>query len=974
MIFRKATLLLFLLSFFVAGATLQAQPTITTMTLQGLTPTNDTELTWQVTFSEPVTGVTTSNFTLAPNGVTATIDNVYPGLGNLSWFVEATGVFGNGTLGADLSNPAGITGASGALTDTITGSIYEVDNTSPQVVSITRLDPSPTGASTVNFAITFSEPVTGVSTINFAPGGTLTGTVDNIATTDGLTWTASISGIVGSGTIKLDLTDTSGITDIAGNSLFSDYTAGEAYQIDQSGPTIVCITRLDANPTSATSVQFLVEFDSQTSNVQTSSFSVTGTGTTSGTVSSVTSGGDGTTWTVTVTSIEGQGTLTIALTDPAGIVDVFGNPMTVTGTSCQESYNVDRVGPEVISIDLPGDNPTSATIVEFLVTFSEPVTSGTLSDFSLIVTGTTTGTITNLTTLGSLTTVTVTGVSGSGSMCLRVNAPSTITDILGNPLTNIPVQSGCYVICQSLAQVINSIPSNGQTVDTSTSLISWTPPAPDLSYHVYFDGALIDSTTDTQTSMPQPLAPGEHRYMIDVEGSCTSGTEVIFYVLDRPILVFPSPNFQSCIAPTVFSWEPVNGATTYTLYIDSVAVTSTTETSAEVPGIGPGPHTWYIIAESESTTRQSETRNFTVLVNDPNPPVLYETNGTIYDIEVVGATTYIAGDFTLVRSNDQWVARNNIARYNTGTSVLQDWAPNVNGSVYTLHATTSSLLLGGNFTRINNEQIARIAGIDYTTTTANQFRPGANAPVRAIETIGNTVYYGGDFTEVGAQVYNFATPSVPATRLAIADLATSAAPVSAGLNPNASVRDLLYDGSHLYVAGVFSAIGGQPLRGLARLDVTAPAAPTIDTTFVASPDQLPVDLYVYTMHKVGNTLYIGGSFNEVLGEDRPNAAALLVGDLNTSTTVLPWDPRPNSAVYSIDSRPGGMVYLGGTFTTLNNARSTYLVAVDPVFGNQMTCSFNGDRLIYAVEALPAGADRVAAGGQATVTGRNVTAP
>lgn len=975
MIFRKATLLLLLFSFWVAASVTQAQPTITTMTLLGLNPTNDTNLSWRITFSEPVTGVSTSNFTLAPTGVTAILDSVAPALGNQTWFVNAASVSGNGTLGADLSDPSGIMGGTGPLTETIVGPLYEVDNTSPQVVSITRLDPSPTGASTVNFAITFSEQVTGLSTINLASGGTLSGTVGNIATADGITWTASISGISGSGTIKLDLTDTSGITDLAGNSLFSDFTAGETYIIDQQGPTIVCITRVDESPTSASSVRFLIEFDGPTTGVQTSSFTVNVSGTATGVVSSVTSGGDGTTWTLTVTGISGAGLLTVDLTDPAGITDEHGNAMTSTSTTCQESYEIDQVSPEVLSIDLPGDNPSSATTVEFLVTFTEPVTSGTLGDFSLILTGTATGTITTVTTNANLTTVTVNSISGSGSLCLQVNAPSTITDFMGNPLIGIPVTSGCYVICETLDLVTVSVPADGETTESTAQFIRWIPPQPDQTYHVYFDGALIDTTTDTQTSMPQPLAPGEHRYIIDIDGSCTSGTEVIFHVLDSPNLLFPTNGFASCVAPSVFSWELLEGATTYTLFIDNAPVTSTTATFVEVPGIGPGLHSWYIVAENEFTSRQSETWTFNVLTSDLNSPVLYTTNGTIYDIEIVGATTYIAGDFTLVLSNDQWVPRNNVARFNTGTSDLQNWDPNVNGPVYTIHATTTSLLLGGHFTRINDEQIARIASIDFGTSVPGSFRPGANGPVRAIETIDSTVYYGGDFTQVGTQVYNFGTSSTNAVRLAIADLDTSTV-ISAGLKFNAPVHDLLHDGTHLYASGVFSAIGAQQIRGLARLNVTNPSAPTIDSTFITSPTQ-PVDLYVYTMHKVGNTLFIGGSFNDALGVPRSNAAALRVADANTSTTVLPWNPRPNSSVHSMSGLTGGSeIYMGGTFTTLNNVRNTYLVGVDPVLGNPTTCAFNADRVVYAVEALPAqqGGVGVAAGGEATLTGSDSVAP
>ena len=973
MIFRKpAHFLLLCILMATVVSRVQAQPTIVSMDLTTFNPTNDNTLQWSITFSEAVTGVSTANFSTSQTGVLPpSIDSVTSAPGGIKWIISVGSVAGDGTLGLDLTNPAGITGASGALTQTYTGPFYDVDNTKPQVLSINRLDPSPTNASTVNYQITFSEPVYGLTKANFAPGGSLAATKQNPApTSNQAVWTMALSGISGSGTVSLDLTDTSFVTDEAGNYLYNTL-GGEVYQVDQQGPQLVCITRLDATPTSASSVQFLVEFDEPTNNVQPANFSFSGAGT-SGTVVSVTSGGSGTTWTATVDSIQGSGPLTIDLTDPSGITDGFGNTTTSTGPGC-ESYDVDRVNPEVVSIDLPDSSPTSSTVLNFVVTFSEPVTSASLSDFTL--TGSAAGTITTVTTVADTVTVTVSGVSGPGSLCLRVNSPSTIKDLIGNPLINVPVTSACYIICLDYGPINGFNPDNGDTVPTSTNMVSFSPPVSGLTFHIYFDGQFQETTTATQSIIPQPLTPGQHSYIVDVNGSCTSGTQIVFNVLDAPNLVFPNDNFSACQPPRAFSWDAVEGATTYTLILDGLQYGQTTGTMLTLPNVvlTTGTHTWSVVAQNEFGPQASTPRTFQVLDSDPVEPGLFTTNGTIRDMLVENGMIYIAGDFTQVMDSDgTFKARNHVAQLSRFTFALTDWAPNVNGAVYALEAMpfNSGILLGGDFTRINNEAVARIGNIDAGTTVPGDFRPGANDTVRAIERVGTTVYYGGDFTKVGTQVYNFATISKDAVRLAVADLSTTNVQ-SVNVNPNASVRDLLYDGQ-LYVAGVFSQIADKTYHGLARFNLPTTTTLTMDATFINSPGQLPVDLYVYTMQKVNNRLYIGGSFNNVLGADRRNAAALQLGDSTTSTSVTDWDPRPNAAVHALTTvDEGSAVYLGGDFTSLNNMRSTYLVGVDPVAGFPLTCMFNSDRPVYAIDVLReinTFAEVIYVGGQSTTTG------
>jgi hypothetical protein len=110
-------------------------------------------------------------------------------------------------------------------------------NLIPRVVSITRADPNPTNAASVHFTVTFSDPVTGVDSGDFSL--TTTSSIAGATITDvsgGPTiYTVTVNTGVGDGTIRLDIPETTNITDLAGNPLGSlPYTSGEMYTIDKS--------------------------------------------------------------------------------------------------------------------------------------------------------------------------------------------------------------------------------------------------------------------------------------------------------------------------------------------------------------------------------------------------------------------------------------------------------------------------------------------------------------------------------------------------------------------------------------------------------------------------------------------------------------------------------------------------------------------------------------------------------------------
>jgi len=430
-------------------------PVVVSIERADSSPTNATSVNFIVTFSEnvssPVAVVDATDFTVTHTGsltggtVTIIEDN------GSSYIVQVSGYSNEGTLRLDLMDDDSILddvgnslGGSGAGNGSFTtGQTYSIDLIGPQVTAITRANPNPTNATSVDFTVTFSEDVQGVDITDFVLSKTVgEGTVASVVGS-GSSYTIMVNSYTGEGTLRLDLTDNDSIVDLAGpgNSLVGDqmadgsFTGGEAYDIDLIAPTVSTIVRADTNPTNATGVDFTVTFSETVAGVDATDFVVTQT-VTGGTVSHVT--GSGASYTVTVDTYTGDGTLRLDVIDDDSIVDALGIALGGTGAingdyTTGEAYTIDRVDPYVSSILVSDSNPIDDEAVDFAVTFNETVTGVDATDFVLVPTGTLTGaTIANVDGSGSNYTVTVSGYSGQGTLRLDLIDDDSITDDLGN--------------------------------------------------------------------------------------------------------------------------------------------------------------------------------------------------------------------------------------------------------------------------------------------------------------------------------------------------------------------------------------------------------------------------------------------------------------------------------------------------------------------------------------------------------------
>ncbi|ACJ00497.1 conserved hypothetical protein [Rhodospirillum centenum SW] len=223
------------------------------------------------------------------------------------------------------------------------------DQTPPSVQNII-LDGAPAGnAASISYIVTFSESVTGVDDADFTltTTGTAAGTIASV-TGSGSSYTVTVNGISGAGTLRLDLNGSgTGILDGGANAIAAGYTTGTIHTVDQVAPSVQGIA-VDGTPAeNASSIDYTVTFSEAVTGVDTTDFSLTATGTAGGSIASIV--GSGTTYTVTVNSLSGDGTLRLDLKGSGtGIKDGGSNDIS-GGFTTGGTHTVDLAGPAFTS-------------------------------------------------------------------------------------------------------------------------------------------------------------------------------------------------------------------------------------------------------------------------------------------------------------------------------------------------------------------------------------------------------------------------------------------------------------------------------------------------------------------------------------------------------------------------------------------------------------------------------------------------
>jgi hypothetical protein len=341
---------------------------------------------------------------------------------------------GNHVITAKAADAAGnVSPASAGLTVTV--------DATPPTLAITSNRSTHKAGETATITFTFSEDPGATFTWNGSTGDVLVsgGTLSAISgsgTTRTATFTPSAN--VNGGTASISVAAAS-YTDAAGNAGGGGSTPSLSF--DTLAPQVMSITRVGSETSNATSVQYTVIFDSSVNGVDASDFQLTGTSNATGTISGVT--GSGTTYTVTVTGISGDGTLRLDLkSNGTGIVDAAGN--TAPGFTGGQTYTIDQSVPLLAAPIQIADTALKigeTATVTFI--FTEAVTGFGVEDVTVPH-----GVLEDLTsTDGGVTwtaTLTPSGATSDASNVLTLDYAG-ITDLAGNASIG-SVSSGNYAV------------------------------------------------------------------------------------------------------------------------------------------------------------------------------------------------------------------------------------------------------------------------------------------------------------------------------------------------------------------------------------------------------------------------------------------------------------------------------------------------------------------------------------------------
>ncbi|KPX10233.1 BNR repeat-containing glycosyl hydrolase [Pseudomonas syringae pv. daphniphylli] len=410
------------------------RPTATIVVADNALAVGETSLV-TITFSEAVSGFTNADLNIA-NG---TLSAVSSSDGGITWTATLTPTSGISSASNSVTlNNGGVTDLAGNVGSGLTlSNNYTIDQTRP-TASIVIADNALSAGETSLVTITFSEAVSGFDNSDLnVPNGTLSTVSSNDG---GITWTATFTPNANvTDASNLITLDNTGVTNASGNT-GSGTTASNNYTIDTQRPTATITV---ANPNLAIGQTSLVTFafSERVTNFDLSDISVG-----NGSLSGLSSGDGGLTWTATLTP---DANITAAnnfiVLDSGRVNDLAGNAGTTVALS--SNYSIDNQRPTAnISIA----NPNLATGQTSLVTFafSEPVNNFTLADVSVA-----NGTLSNLASSdgGATWTATLTPTANvTDPSNFIVLDSSTVTDRAGNAGTGIALSPNYAITTTSL--------------------------------------------------------------------------------------------------------------------------------------------------------------------------------------------------------------------------------------------------------------------------------------------------------------------------------------------------------------------------------------------------------------------------------------------------------------------------------------------------------------------------------------------
>ncbi len=619
----------------------QTIPVVSSITRVNATPTNAATVNYVVTFSEPVTGVDISDFSLSRTNINDAFITNINGSGS-SYTVSVNTGTTDGSLQLILTDNDSIIGLTanalgglGAGNGNFTSTDgYTMDKTPPAILSIARVNVNPTNAFSVEYAVSFSEPVSGVDGADFSlfssnPSGAF---ISNISGSGSL-YTVTISTGTGDTTLRLDLIDNDTILDAIGNTTQAIFTNGEFYTVDKSTPSVTSIIRTGAMQTNAASIDFIVTFSEPVNGLDTSDFVLATTNVNGAFISNILNSNPF--YVVTVNSGFGDGTIRLDLVDDDSVVNGFGTSLGNSGAgngnySNGESYILDKTAPIVTSIQRASTNPTIASQVDFIVTFSEQVMGVDSGDFISTVTNLNNVSLITITDANPFYVVSVNTGTGTGSLRLDLADHDGITDIFGNPLGGPGAGNGNFVSGEMFTVNKEAVdfpsptalePRRSFLTNNAQPEFSWTVVRNARAYEIViardenFSQLVLGKVTDRPFfASSTPLEDGVYFWKIraynpDLLPGKYSSTQA--FTIDKtppaPPVIFSPTQASSAPKRPWLQWLAATDATQFQVQVDNRSDFSNPEFSAianklyiRATGLSKGTYFWRLKARDDA--------------------------------------------------------------------------------------------------------------------------------------------------------------------------------------------------------------------------------------------------------------------------------------------------------------------------------------------------------------------------------------
>ena len=652
-------------------------------------PTSNSPIIFDVVFNEPVTGFATGDVTLS--GTAGATTAVVSGSG-ATYTVTVSGMTTSGTVIASISAGVAVdAGSNPNLASTSTDNTVTYDL--PPTVTINQAagQADPTSASPILFTVTFSEAVTGFATGDVTLSGTA-GATTAVVSGSGATYTVTVSGMSTSGTVIASINADVALDAGSNPNLASTSTDNTVtYNVPVDPPPTVTINQgsTQADPTSNSPIIFDVVFNEPVTGFATGDVTLSGT---AGATTAVVSG-SGATYTVTVSGMTTSGTVIASIS--AGVaVDAGSNP-NLASTSTDNTVTYDLPPTVTINQAAGQADPTSALPILFSVTFSEAVTGFATGDVTL--SGTAGATTAVVSGSGATYTVTVSGMTTSGTVIASINAGVAI-DAGTNP--NLASTSTDNTVAYDLPPTVTINQAAGQADPTSASPILFSVTFSEAVTGFATGDVTLSGTAGATTAV---VSGGPTVYTVSVSGMTTSGTVIASISAGVAVDAGTNPNLASTSTDNTVTYNvPVDPPPTVTINQGSTQADPTSNSPIIFDVVFNEPVTGFATGD----VTLGGTAGATTAVVSGGP--------TVYTVLVSGMTT----SGTVIASINAGVAIDagsnpNLVSTSTDNTVTYDLPPTVtiNQAAGQADPTSASPIL---FTATFSEAVTGFATGDVT--------------------------------------------------------------------------------------------------------------------------------------------------------------------------------------------------------------------------------------------------------------------